>query len=333
VAVHGGLSIYTRSGAMQLVVDLVRPAGLGAATLELEHLRQRLAAEGLFDLQRKRQLPAWPRAIGVVTSAHGAAWHDIQTVVARRFPFVHLVLAPAMVQGPGAAEGIVAAIEAIQYDSRIDLVIVARGGGAADDLSAFNDERVARAVFASRPPVVTGIGHATDRTLVEDVADVAAPTPSAAAEMSVPSVAELHERVLSLASRLAWSMSAHHEAAAFYAERCSTRLRALSPVGRVEEKRAAIEVLRQRLERATRGRISDEAQRLANARAVLATLDPNAVLRRGYAALLDAADDEAIFSVQQIGHGRPVKVILNDGSLGATVDRVSPRREMMASAR
>ena len=152
VVVHGGLSIYPRSGAMQLVADLVQPAGLGAASLELEYLRQRLEAEGLFDPLRKRPLPTSPRTIGVVTSLHGAAWHDIVNVVARRYPLADLVLSPAQVQGDGAAESIVRALQTLQDEADVDVVILARGGGASDDLSAFNDERVVRAVFASPRP-------------------------------------------------------------------------------------------------------------------------------------------------------------------------------------
>ena len=180
VAVHGGISIYPASGSLQLIADLVTTAGQGAAALELEYLRQRLAQEGIFDASRKRPLPEWPRAIGVVTSRSGAAWQDIQSVVGRRYPLAHLVLAHAQVQGQGAVESIVTAIEMLQYVEHLDVIIVARGGGSSDDLAAFNDESVVRAVFASHVPVITGVGHASDETLVESAADVCAPTPSAA---------------------------------------------------------------------------------------------------------------------------------------------------------
>lgn len=332
VAVHGGLSMYPRSGTMQLVVDLIRPAGLGAATLELEYLRQRLEAEGLFDAERKRPLPAWPRVIGVVTSAHGAAWHDIQTVVARRFPFVTLVLAPALVQGPAAAESIVDAIESIQVLGGIDLLIVARGGGAADDLAAFNDERVVRAVFASRMPVVTGIGHATDRTLVEDVADVAAATPSAAAEISVPSVAELHDRVLSLTSRLAWSMSTRRESAALESQGVAARLAAVNPASIARNQRAAADDAARRLERLMSSRMKREREHVAGSASLLATLDPVAVLRRGYAALLDPERGRPVFSAWQLTPGSRLHVVLSDGSLETTVDRLTARSGATASA-
>src|SRR5918997_2253714 len=233
IAVHGGLSIYARSGAMQLVADLVRPAGLGAASLELEYLRQRLEDEGLFDPLRKRPLPKSPGTIGVVTSLHGAAWHDIVNVVARRYPLADLILSPAQVQGDGAAESIVRALQTLQDEADVDVVILARGGGASDDLSAFNDERVVRAVFAFRVPVVAGVGHATDRTLVEDVADVVAPTPSAAAELCVPSIADLSERLHALESRLVWSLAARRADAESALLATSHRLIAAGPVPRV----------------------------------------------------------------------------------------------------
>jgi exodeoxyribonuclease VII large subunit len=209
-AVHGGLSIYPRSGSVQLVVDLVRPAGLGAAQLQLDYLRETLEAEGLFEPERTRALPAWPRVIGVVTSAYGAAWHDIQTVIRRRFPLAELVLAPANVQGLGSPESIVDALQRLQTETAADIIILARGGGDSDDLSAFNDERVVRAVFACRVPVVAGIGHATDRTLVEEVADDYAATPSAAAEISVPSLIESSDHLAALKARLAWSFATRH---------------------------------------------------------------------------------------------------------------------------
>ncbi len=323
VTVHGGLSIYPRSGAMQLVVDLLRPAGLGAAALELEYLYQRLEAEGLFDEERKRPLPEWPRAIAVVTSAHGAAWHDIQTVIARRFPLTTLLLAPALVQGPGAPESIVAALESIQLAAEVDLIILARGGGAADDLAAFNDERVVRAVFATRVPVVTGIGHATDRTLAEEVADLAAPTPSVAAEVSVPSVAELHERVLNLSSRLAWSVSTHRSMATLRVQAAASRFAALSPLVRVKAHQSALDGQQSLLTKRLEDRLAADRRRVDNAGALLATLAPDAVLRRGYAALVDRETAAAVFSISQVERGSAVTAVLADGTLMTTVDQIA----------
>jgi exodeoxyribonuclease VII large subunit len=328
IAVHGGLSIYPRSGSIQLVADLVRPAGLGPALLELEYLRQRLEAEGLFDPERKRELPSWPRRIGVITSGHGAAWHDIQQVIARRFPLATLVLAPALVQGLGAAESIVEAIETIQFDSNIDVVILARGGGASDDLAAFNDERVARAVFACRVPVVAGIGHATDRTLVEDVADAYAATPSAAAEICVPSAAELNERVRSLESRLTWAYSAARNDAEFAASSVMRRLAAQSPRRALDDYRKEVNLASVKLAIAANATLARGSQNLRSANTLLKSLDPSSVLGRGYAALKSPNGDGAIFSASQTGPNKQIEVIMADGSLRATVDRVSEVRSM-----
>ena len=325
VVVHGGLSIYPRSGAMQLVADLVQPAGLGAASLELEYLRQRLEAEGLFDPLRKRPLPTSPGTIGVVTSLHGAAWHDIVNVVSRRYPLADLVLSPAQVQGDGAAESIVRALQTLQDEADVDVVILARGGGASDDLSAFNDERVVRAVFALRVPVVAGVGHATDRTLVEDVADVFAPTPSAAAELCVPSIADLSERLLSLESRLVWSLAARRvndETALLAASR---RLMAACPAPRVRERRIDIETAAIRMRRAATDRILRGRQSVAVSGEVLAALDPTAVLQRGYAALQRTDDGLPVFSVSQAEPGTSIVALLADGSLTSSVDAVLPR--------
>ena len=325
VVVHGGLSIYPRSGAVQLVADLVQPAGLGAASLELEYLRQRLEAEGLFDPLRKRQLPTSPGTIGVVTSLHGAAWHDIVNVVSRRYPLADLVLSPAQVQGSGAAESIVSALQSLLQEVNVDVVILARGGGATDDLSAFNDERVVRAVFASRVPVVTGVGHATDRTLVEEVADVFAATPSAAAEVCVPSIVELGERLLSLESRLLWSLAARRANGDAALHAASQRLLASCPAPGLRERRSDIATAAVRLRRAVTDKVSRDRQCVAGSGQVLTALDPVSVLQRGYAALQRSDDALPIFSVTQAKPGTRIVALLTDGALKSSVDAALPR--------
>ena len=319
VVVHGGLSIYTRSGAMQLVADLVQPAGLGLVSLELEYLRQRLEAEGLFDPRRKRPLPTAPRTIGVVTSEHGAAWHDIVAVVRRRFPLAELLLAPAQVQGEGAPASIVQALQAILTESRVDVIILARGGGATDDLSAFNDERVVRAVFASHVPIVVGVGHATDRTLVEDAADLHAPTPSAAAELCVPSSEALKEHVESLTSQLASSFFTQRATGVAAVHTAAQRLFASNPTVRLQESRAAVHASANRLQRSAVMRKTVEKQGLARAAGVLAALEPAAVLKRGYAAIQRMDNGLPVFSVAQVQPGSEIAALLEDGSFKSTV--------------
>ena len=188
---HGKVEIYATEGTVQFYVDLVEDAGVGLAALELELLRQQLEAEGLFAESRKRSLPPNPGTIGVITSSTGAVWHDIQNVVRRRNPFAGLLLSSVAVQGDAASSDIVAALQTLILDGRPDVILIARGGGSASDLSAFNDERLLRAVFASPIPVVSAIGHETDWTLIDLVADVRAPTPSAAAELITPPIAAI----------------------------------------------------------------------------------------------------------------------------------------------
>ena len=190
LTVGGRVTVYARDQTCQIYVEFVDSTGIGGHALALARLRSQLQADGLFEYDRKRQLPAFPRTIGVVTSPQGAVIHDIQTVLRRRFPLVHLVVAAANVQGPGSVDSLIMALDTLINDGRADLIIIARGGGSAEDLSSFNDERLARAVFASPIPVMSAIGHETDFTILDEVADVRAPTPSAAAELATPDIAD-----------------------------------------------------------------------------------------------------------------------------------------------
>ncbi len=191
VIAHGRISMYAPRGDLQLVVDLVQPEGVGEMQLRFEELRARLEREGLFDRARKREVPRFPRRVGVATSPSGSVWHDIRNVVARRYPLAELLIAPTPVQGEDAAAGIAEALAALDGLGDIDVIILARGGGSAEDLAAFNEEAVARAVFSCGVPVISGVGHETDVTISDWVADLRAPTPSAAAEMAVPDIAEI----------------------------------------------------------------------------------------------------------------------------------------------
>ena len=191
VIAHGRVSIYPARGELQLVVDLVQPEGVGERQLRFEELRARLGREGLFESARKRPVPRFPQKVGVATSPSGAVWHDIQNVIGRRYPLVELLLAPTLVQGDAAAAGIVEALRALNECDGLDVIILARGGGSAEDLWPFSEEEVARAVFSSKVPVISAVGHETDVSITDWVADVRAPTPSAAAEMAVPDVGEI----------------------------------------------------------------------------------------------------------------------------------------------
>ena len=196
VSTHGRISFYEPRGSTDFIVDLVMPEGTGALSLEFEKLRAQLELEGLFDESRKRSLPEFPTVIGVVTSVSGAVLHDITTVITRRYPLVDILVSPTLVQGDSAPENIVQAINDLNVDGRSDVIVVARGGGSLEELWAFNDERVVRSIYGSKIPVVSAIGHETDFTISDFVADLRAPTPSAAAEMIVPNVTNLKRHLL-----------------------------------------------------------------------------------------------------------------------------------------
>jgi len=322
VAAHGRVTLYERDGALQLYVDVVEPAGLGLAALQLEQLRQRLAAEGLFDAGRKRPLPKAPKVIGVVTSPDGAVWHDIQQVLRRRYPLTELLLAPAPVQGERAAAGLAAALAAIQLDGRAEVVILARGGGAAEDLAAFNDEAVVRAVFACRVPVVTGVGHETDVTLVDLAADLRAPTPSAAAELCVPSVLEIGERVEELRERLRRGVE---EGLGGDRERLGhlrRHLRRLDPLAAIAPRQADLRGLIGRGVQAQRARLDRDRAALRLQVGVLHALDPAAVLGRGYAALRDDETGAAVGRAAATAPGRRLRAELADGTVRTWVEAV-----------
>lgn len=261
VLCRGRMGVYSRSGRMQLYVTAMRPIGAGAAQRALEELKRKLASEGLFDPERKRELPFLPRTIGVVTSRAGAALHDILTTIARRFPRCRVVLAAAVVQGAEAPKSIVAALDLLARFGVCDVAIVGRGGGAAEDLAAFNDERVVRAIAACPVPTVSAVGHEVDTTLSDLVADRRAATPTAAAELVVPVYAELAEGLRSLDGRL-------HGAASRTVR--NARHRVGDTAGRLKDPRLLVASARQRadeallrLERALgdRHRISESAWR------------------------------------------------------------------------
>ncbi|MCS5668470.1 MAG: exodeoxyribonuclease VII large subunit, partial [Dehalococcoidia bacterium] len=202
VSAHGKITFYTRGGTTDFMVDIAMPEGVGELALELERLKQKLAAEGLFETSRKRILPRFPKRVGVVTSPSGAVFHDIQNVLRRRFPFTELVLSPTPVQGRNAASKIAVALEALDRSGGCDVIIIGRGGGSLEDLWPFNEEVVARAIHACKTPVVSAVGHETDETISDFVADVRAPTASAAAELVVPEARVLRRQLEATATNM-----------------------------------------------------------------------------------------------------------------------------------
>ncbi|MFN3336643.1 MAG: exodeoxyribonuclease VII large subunit, partial [Thermomicrobium sp.] len=257
VVATGSIGVYERDGIYQLYVEHLEPLGDGTLRQQLELLKQKLEREGLFDETRKRSLPPLPRCIAVVTSPHGAVWHDIQSVLHRRYPYVHLILAPARVQGDGAVESLIAALQAVQADGRAQVVIIARGGGSLEDLWCFNDERLARTVFACRIPVVSAVGHQTDWTICDYVADLRAPTPSAAAELVTPyDRATLLSWLQGLADRLNELIVRRVEASRERVNQLEHRLQRTAPRHRMDNLRQRLDQSAQRLDRAIADHLS-----------------------------------------------------------------------------
>ncbi|MCH8744241.1 MAG: exodeoxyribonuclease VII large subunit [Chloroflexi bacterium] len=316
VSTHGHLSFYEPRGSADFVVDLAMPEGVGELALELEQLKMRLGAEGLFEESRKRPLPEFPQVIGVVTSPSGAVFHDIQNVIQRRYPLVELLLAPSQVQGDRAAPNLVAAIEGLNRDGRSDLIIVARGGGSLEELWPFNEETVARAIYASRIPVVSAVGHETDVTIADLVADLRAPTPSAAAELVVPDRNVLRQDLAQLALRCHRAISLEMQGMAGEVSTLTQRLssglpdwetwrRRIDDLGRVVN-----DSLAKRLQ-LTQIEVGGLQQRLA-------ALNPAAILRRGFSVVQLGQDGQVVTSAKQVQGGDALTITVSDGSIPAT---------------
>ena len=296
VVTHGRISIYEVSGALQLYVDLVQLEGVGILHLEFERLKAKLEDEGLFEPARKRSLPLFPKRIGVVTSPTGAVFHDIASIIGRRYPLAELVLSPTLVQGDGAVDGIIQALQALNDMEDIDLVILARGGGSLEDLWAFNEEKVARAIYASRAPLISGVGHDTDFTIADFVADVRAPTPSAAAELAVPDCAELEAHIQSLTKTLIVDVTRDLDR---YRQRTDELTRAASVyLGNY------LTISREKL----RGRELE-----------LASLSPMATLSRGYALVQQSTTGEVVSHIDQVQRGDAIDIKVSDGQFKGRV--------------
>jgi exodeoxyribonuclease VII large subunit len=315
VEVHGHVSVYEAGGQYQLYVDELRPAGEGALYRDFLRLREKLEKEGLFDPDRKRALPKWPDRIGVVTSPTGAALQDVINVLRRRYPLVELILAGTTVQGEGAPEGIVEALQALNATSAPDLILLVRGGGSTEDLWAFNHEQVVRAVASSSAPVVSGIGHETDVILTDYAADVRAPTPSAAAEICTPDQQELKLELAEQRQRLAnWFRNRHRDSARALNDRL-LRLRFLSPRAQISNSSQRLDEVLNRALAAMRSRLALEGAGMERLAQALRVVGPPAVLARGYAIV--SKQRKIVRSVNQVQEGDRIDIRVSDGSFPA----------------
>ncbi|MSQ32337.1 MAG: exodeoxyribonuclease VII large subunit [Dehalococcoidia bacterium] len=317
VVIHGRFSVYEQRGDIQLIADLAQPDGIGKRFLELELLRAQLEKEGLFNAARKRPLPQFPSKIAVVTSPSGAVFHDIRQVISRRYPLVQLLLAPAQVQGDGAVESVVSAFETLNTLQDIDLVILARGGGSDDELWTFNDQRVVKAIFSSRAPVISAVGHETNTTLADYVADVRAPTPSAAAELAVPDRLQLalsiNEMVSSMNGCIQRTLVSGRE------DLQGTKRRLAQTLPDIDAYSQQVDDLTHIVVAAWGTMLGLQKERLGGYASRLATLDPKATLRRGYAVVTRSPAGGVIYSKGQVAEGDTFKVALADGSFEGKV--------------
>nr|WP_286162400.1 exodeoxyribonuclease VII large subunit [Methylobacillus flagellatus] len=337
------VTLYEARGDFQLTVESLQRAGLGALFEAFERLRMKLQAEGLFDAGRKRALPALPRQIGIVTSPDAAALRDVLTTLKRRMPGIPVVIYPTPVQGKGAAERIAAAIQRASTRAECDVLIVCRGGGSIEDLWQFNEELVARAIASCSMPVISGVGHETDTTIADFVADQRAPTPTAAAELATPDRLSLLQRLTQqqaqLHRRLQQRLQNHAQQLDFLARRL------LSPSQQLAGRSAALKQLQWRLQSASlqlaskpavtlkqlhwrlqtaaQQRLQYRRQQLVQLSQSLGHLNPQAVLSRGYA-LVHLDDGKLVRSSQQLEPGSTVRLVLGEGEATAVVDGKSP---------
>jgi exodeoxyribonuclease VII large subunit len=302
ILVHGLIGIYPPSGQYQLYADLIQPLGEGALYLEFLQLKAKLEAEGLFDVQRKRPIPRWPQKLGVVTSATGAAIRDILNTLSRRYPLVEVILAAAAVQGEEAPDSIVSALQTLNAVVNPDVILVARGGGSIEDLAAFNSERVARAILASKAPVITGIGHEIDFTIADFVADLRAPTPTAAAELATPDRAELHVALMENQNRLRASMKSYLEAVSWQVEALRKSLKYNAPVVKIRYGIQQVDELSRRAEITLAHSLRLKRTHLQGLLHNLYALSPKAILERGYAVVTQSSG-KPVRSVDQVYPG------------------------------
>lgn len=325
VQAQGNITLYEKNGQYQLSITQMNPVGRGELRLAFERLAERLRTEGLFRQELKKPLPPFPACIGVVTSPSGAAIQDIVRAVSRRFPPARIILRPTPVQGEGSAEEIARAIEELNVDGRAEIIVVGRGGGPPEDLWAFNEERVARAIFASAIPVVSAVGHEIDLTISDLVADVRAPTPSAAGEMIVPDKREVLVLLQTLHGRMAKALEA---GLAFRSNRLDGLGRShgmLRCADLLDQKMQFIDQVAERLDIAWHSFRGQRESALRASVQRLKALDPRAVLGRGYSICRRAADGKVVSDARRLRRGQNVDVIFARGSIDALVQRIRAR--------
>ncbi|MBU1356548.1 MAG: exodeoxyribonuclease VII large subunit [Candidatus Edwardsbacteria bacterium] len=323
VVVQGDVTVFDRAGQYQLSVQQLQVAGYGELAQAFERLKKKLADEGLFDQEFKKELPAYPKTIGIVTSPTGAAIRDMVKVARRRWPGIELILCPVPVQGIGAAQKIARAVDDLNEYQKIDLIIVGRGGGSAEDLWAFNEEILARAIFHSNIPVISAVGHEVDFTISDLVADLRAPTPSAAAEMAVPDVREVQSNLIDSARRIASSMND-------LLDEAGSRLKSIQRsygLNRLQDmlsqKSQQLDWAGTSLNNKINDRLSSYTNRLQGQAIALKALDPKNTLKRGYSICRDQ-NGRVVVSAKALDKGKLITAEFHTGKAQMTVEETIP---------
>lgn len=314
VLARGRISVYEAGGSYQLHIEEMIPDGVGELYIAYEQLKKKLEDEGLFSPDHKKPIPAFPKSVGVVTASTGAAVRDIINVITRRYPMAEIVIYPAQVQGAGAAESIVRAIEYFNAVKEVDTLIVGRGGGSIEDLWAFNEEITARAIFASEIPVISAVGHETDFTIADFVSDMRAPTPSAAAEIAVPSMLELYNRIITDKNRIVRNMTGRIENSRLLLRRFKMR----TPRDRIDEYNLRMDSLVKRMAGSVKMRAMSLRRSLAEQAAKLDALSPLQTLSRGYS-IPTKEDGTVIRSAKDMEKGIEFTLRMKDGSAECVV--------------
>lgn len=318
VLVHGRISTYTPSGDYQIILDEMQPDGEGALALAFEQLKRRLSAEGLFDPERKKPIPKYVSRVGVITSASGAALHDIINVSGRRCPMADIVIYPAYVQGEMAPRSLASGIKFFNDREAVDLIIIGRGGGSMEDLWGFNDENLARVIAASNIPVISAVGHETDFTICDFVADLRAPTPSAAAEIAFFDVREVQNRLAYLRHKADTAVTRRIVYLENRLDILKKSAELHSPMGSLEEKNVRLQRLSDRLQREMTSKIDNSENRFKMLLTRLEGSNPLTLLTNGYAMAQNSAG-EVITSVSEANIGERIEITLSDGRIRADV--------------
>ena len=318
VIMRAQVTVYEPSGQYQLRVEDMQPDGVGVLAMQFEQLKKKLGAEGLFSDENKKPIPAMPKTVGIITSPTGAALRDIMDIIGRRYPCVDIVLAPVLVQGEGAPAQLIKAVDLFSENMAADVVIIGRGGGSMEDLWAFNDEELARAIYRCRVPIISAVGHETDTTLCDFVSDLRAPTPSAAAELAVPNRVDLLENVQNLFRQSIAAVNTQFDLKRNDIDRLSEITAAHSPLNEVEKDIELINSFSVRASNAADHSLNSAVSEAKELFAKVEALNPVAVLNRGFAYITH--DDHNVSSVEDVKSGDALDITLKDGSITAVVD-------------